>query len=122
MIVLDGEETSRFQRLCQLANVRLRIREKKKHPPRKNQIVGRFLKRRVDEVGPPELTGPKPVPPHHGLETRRKGLRAFNRINWCRGPASKLQMQRPLTGTDFENLPAATNLEAIEKRVGYWIP
>jgi len=29
--------------------VRLGIREKKKHPPRKNQIVGRLLKGRVDE-------------------------------------------------------------------------
>jgi len=49
-------------------------------------------------------------------------VRAFDRINRSLGPSSKLQMQRALTGTDFENPPAATNLEAVEQCVRHRIP
>src|SRR5689334_2436548 len=31
-------------------------------------------------------------------------------------------MQRSLAGTDFENLPAATDVQAIEERVGHRVP
>jgi len=62
MIILERQQTTRFERSSQLAQVRFRFREKEKHPACEDQIVAAPGQGSLPETDRPDLPLTSAVP------------------------------------------------------------
>src|SRR5207244_4315146 len=97
-------------------------RQEEKHPPCEDQIVCGSAKRRVNQIGLPQLTAAEPVSTRHRRQPCGKHRRTLDRIDRRASTAPELEVQRTLARTDFENLPATSDIQPVEERVRNRIP